>query len=103
MADQPPSRYDDMPDAARELMADFDELDIAEMLASANEVNKELRRKAAEAEAVLREVRSDLLKLYASLPAGLDFYLGKIRMTRLRIDAALGDEHPARRKETDRG
>lgn len=47
----------------------------------------------AETNAVLREVRSDLVKLYAALPPGLDFYFGKIRLTRLRIDAALGDEH----------
>lgn len=46
---------------------------------------------AALLRATLREVRSDLVKLYASLPPGLDFYLGKIRLTRLRIDAALGD------------
>ncbi len=30
------SRYDDLSDAARRLLADFDEIDLAEMLAAAN-------------------------------------------------------------------
>jgi hypothetical protein len=45
------SRYDDMPDAARQLMYDFDEIDIAEMLAAANEANGELRQRVTELEA----------------------------------------------------
>ncbi len=47
----------------------------------------------AATDVVLREVRSDPVKLYAALPPGLGFSLGKIRLTRQRIDAALGDEH----------
>lgn len=42
--------------------------------------------------ATLREVRRDLVLLYASLPGGLDFYLGRIRITRQRIDATLSGE-----------
>ena len=42
------SRYDDMPDAARTLMENFDEIDLAEMLASAHESAATLRQEVAQ-------------------------------------------------------
>ncbi|MFC1418554.1 hypothetical protein [Streptacidiphilus cavernicola] len=51
------SRYDDMPEAARQLLADFDEIDLAEMLAAANEANAVLRERVAELEVALVDIQ----------------------------------------------
>lgn len=57
------SRYDDLPDAARSLMENFDEIDLAEMLAGANGRIGELKAKAAEAEALEQRLHEFLREL----------------------------------------
>lgn len=49
------SRYDDMPDAARDLMSNFDEIDLAELLAGAYESSAALEQQVAVLEAQLAE------------------------------------------------
>jgi hypothetical protein len=50
---------------------------------------------AARLRATLLDVRRDLAVLYGALPEGLDAYLARIRITRLRIDKALAEPDDA--------